>query len=343
MRHFQPDQLLDLTVRLLQAAGASPEDARVVGEHLVAANLAGHDSHGLIRIPQYHRDAQEGKLALDASVEVVRENAVSALLDAHRTWGQVAAGQALDLALDKARAIGMSAVAVRRCYHVGRVGTYPLRAAREGFIAQVWCNGRGIARVAPWGGREAKLSTNPVAIAIPAPKSPILVDITTSVVAEGKVRLARNKGEPVPPGWILDRDGQATQDPNHLYEGGTILPVGGVVGHKGYGLSMIVDLLGGVLSGSGCGFMPGTRLGNGLFIQLVDPTLFQPMDEFLQSVEEYTRYLQDSPTAPGVAAILLPGDPELSNETQRRSQGIPIDDGTWNRVTEVAEKMGVQL
>ena len=237
----------------------------------------------------------------------------------------------------------MSSVAVRRCYHVGRVGTYPLRAAREGLIAQVWCNGRGVARVAPWGGREAKLSTNPVAIAIPAPESPILVDITTSVVAEGKVRLARNKGESVPPGWILDRDGEPTQDPARLYEGGTILPVGGAVGHKGYGLSMIVDLLGGGLSGSGCGFMPGTRPGNGLFIQLVNPALFLPPDEFLQMVGEYTRYLKDSSTAPGVPAILLPGDPELSTEAERRRQGIPIDDGTWQQVTQVAVELGVQL
>ncbi|MCH2586516.1 MAG: Ldh family oxidoreductase, partial [Planctomycetes bacterium] len=193
-----------------------------------------------------------------------------------------------------------------------------------------------------WGGTEARLATNPVAIAIPTRTEPLLVDITTSVVAEGKVRISRNAGKEIPEGWVLDAGGKPTTNPADLYEGGTLLPLGGREGHKGYGLSIVVDLLGGALSGAGCGKMT-EKVGNGLFIQLTDPACFCEPEEFLDQVERFSEYLRSSPLKDGVSEILLPGEPEQRTAARRRREGIEIDDGTWSQVLELAGELGVEV
>jgi uncharacterized oxidoreductase len=187
------------------------------------------------------------------------------------------------------------------------------------------------------------MGTNPIAIAIPTGKRPLLVDITTSVVAEGKVRVAKNKGVKVPDGWRLDQEGRPTNNPGDLYEGGTLLPFGGDVGHKGSGLSLVVDLLGGALTGDGCGAMPGVPVGNGLLIELCDPTAFLSRDEYLRRVDEFLAYVTSSKPKPGVERILLPGEPEYLTEQARRRDGIPIDDETWRQVRAVADKLRVDI
>jgi len=195
--------------------------------------------------------------------------------------------------------------------------------------------------VAPWGGTEPRLATNPVAVAIPTRAEPLLVDITTSVVAEGKVRVSRNANREIPDGWVLDSEGRPTTNPADLYEGGSLLPLGGREGHKGYGLSIIVDLLGGALSGAGCGTMT-EKVGNGLFIQLTDPECFCAREEFLDHVERFTEYLKSSPLKEGVEEILLPGEPEQRTAALRREQGLEIDDGTWSQLLELAKGLGVE-
>jgi uncharacterized oxidoreductase len=329
-----------LVTDLVGGMGASGEAVTIVADHLVGAHLAGHDSHGLIRLKQYRDHVREGKLRPGAAPGVLRETPATALLDGNLAWGQVVAKTAVDLAVAKARKHGVSAVSVRKCYHVGRVGVYPLAAAREGFIAQLFCNGHGVARVAPWGGRDPRLATNPIAMAVPTRRDPILLDITTSVVAEGKVRLAKNKREPVPEGWLLDRAGKPTSDPEELYQGGSLLPLGGREGHKGYALSVLVDLLGGILSGSGCGTMT-QEVGNGLFLQVTDPGAFDERESFLRRVDDFVGYLKSSARKEGVEEILLPGEPELRAEARRRRDGIEIDATTWAQVEAMARELGV--
>jgi uncharacterized oxidoreductase len=344
MPNFTAAQLTEIAERILcRIPHTRGEDARVVAEHLTSAHLAGHDSHGIIRIPQYHQHAREGRLNAAATVEIERETPGTALLNGNWTWGQVTAKQAMDIAIEKARHHHIAAVGARQCYHVGRVGSFALLAAGRGFIARIWCNGHGIVRVAPWGGAEARLATNPVAIAVPTGGRPILVDITTSVVAEGKIRVAKNKGEKVPDGWLLDKDGAPTNDPAALYDGGTLLPFGGPVGYKGFGLGMVVDLLGGALTGAGCGVMSKEKIGNGLLVEVVDPAAFVERDVFLRRVDDYVAYLRSAKAAPGVKEILMPGEPEFRMEDQRRRDGISVDDETWRQVCETAAALGATL
>jgi LDH2 family malate/lactate/ureidoglycolate dehydrogenase len=324
------EELLALAERLIGALGASAEDARTVAEHLAGANLAGHDSHGIIRIAQYRDHVRQGKIRPDRKPQIVRQTTTTALLDGNLAWGQVVARRAMETAIAKARANGVSAVCVRNCYHVGRAGVYPLQAAEEGFIAQIHCNGHGVVRVAPWGGTEPRLATNPMAIAIPTGGRPILVDITTSVVAEGKVRLARNAGKALPEGWVLDGAGRPATDPAELYRGGSLLPFGGREGHKGYGLSVVVDLLGGALSGAGCGLLTD-KVGNGLFIQVTDPAAFGEREEFYGRAAEFLAYLKTSPPRAG-GEVLWPGEPEERTAERRRREGIDIDEGTWREL-----------
>lgn len=340
---FGADELLQLASRLLEGVGASAEEAHIVADHLVNAQLAGHDSHGLIRIPQYHLHAKEGKLKLNQVVEIERQTSTTAMINGNNTWGQVVATRATELAIEKAKAHSLGAVGVRNCYHIGRVGVYPLLAASQGFICKVWCNGHGVVRVAPWGGTEPRFGTNPIAIAIPTGGDPIVVDITTSVVAEGKVRVAKNKGVQVPDGWILDRDGNPTNNPGDLYNGGSLLPMGGSVGHKGYGLAMIVDILGGALTGDGCGAMPGVPVGNGLLIEVIDPAAFCTRQEFEHNVQAFIDYVRSSKTKQGVSEILLPGEPEMRTTRQRQQEGITIDDNTWQQLQAVADEVNVKL
>ncbi len=341
MPHYTAIELQDFAHSIINALGSSEEQSKIVAEHLATSNLAGHDSHGVIRLPQYRNHVNEEKIDPKAEPKIIKETPTTALLDGNKAWGQVVAQKALDLGIKKAKNNGLSAIAIRNCYHIGRVGVYPINAAKEGLICQVHCNGHGVARVAPWGGTDAKMATNPISVGIPTREDPILVDITTSVVAEGKVRVSLNANKDIPEGWILDKTGQATTNPADLYEGGTILPFGGAQGHKGYGLSLIVDLLGGVLSGAGCGFMT-KKFGNGVFIQLTDPTAFEDQDEFLNRVEAYKTYIKESPTQDGVDDILLPGEPELNAEKARVKTGIDLDGGTLVQLNLLAEELGVE-
>ncbi len=340
MKRYSPHALAPFAASILEALGTRADDAVTVAEHLVDSHLVGHDSHGLIRLRQYRDHVRDGKVSPGAETEALIDTPTTALLDGHFGWGQVIAKRATDLAIEKASRYRVAAVSVRNCYHIGRVGVYPELAARQGFIGQLWCNVHGVCRVAPWGGTDARMSTNPVAIAIPTRDEPLLVDITTSVVAEGKVRVAKNAGKEIPEGWVLDRQGRPTTDPAKLYDNGTLLPLGGREGHKGYGLSVIVDLLGGALSGAGCGTLTNL-VGNGLFLQVTDPTAFAPREEFLDRVEEFVAYLRSSDTKEGVDAILLPGEPERRTREERTQTGIAIDASTVAQLTELAAELDV--
>jgi uncharacterized oxidoreductase len=229
---------------------------------------------------------------------------------------------------------------------MGRLGDYPALAAAQGMVAIAAVNNHGGgAWVAPWGGREGRLSTNPIAIATPGPDGPILLDITTSVVAEGKIRVKRNRGEPMPPGWALNAAGEPTTDPRDLYgtPRGAILPFGGEAGHKGFGLSLMVDILAGALTGGECSQESAPRVGNALFTIAIDVAAMTPPSAFDGQVRALIDWVRSAALAPGFDAIRIPGEPEAQTEARRRVEGIPIDDETWRQIAEFASTLGVSM
>jgi len=331
---------------VLIALGAPDSAAERVASSLVLSNLVGHDSHGAIRIPQYVRFVNEGRIDPKAETTVEREAACTARLNGNWGWGQVAAWDAVRVATEKARQCGISGVALCCSNHIGRAGEYAEEIARHGMVGLLTVNNHGGAiQVAPYGGRQARLSTNPLAFAAPTSGDPILVDMTSSVVAEGKVRVLRNQGKQVPEGWLIDAEGRATVDPRALYTDppGALLPLGGQLGHKGYGLGVMVDVLSGGLSGAGCS-MPGrTRIGNAVFLEAISIEAFSSRQEYLAEVDGLVAALRSCPPADGFKEVLVPGEPERRTERQRRENGIPIDEETWHQVVEAAASLGVPV
>jgi LDH2 family malate/lactate/ureidoglycolate dehydrogenase len=340
MPTFAADELRTITANVFQAAGVPAEVAERVSESLVESNLLGHDSHGVIRIMQYLRDLRRGLVDPQARVEVLKETTTTALLDAHWQFGQVAARRGMAMAIEKARASHLAAVAMAHCYHIGRLGEYAAMAAEQGLIGLVTCNTGGPG-VAPYGGKGRLFGTNPVACALPAGRhAPFLMDFATATVAEGKLRVARAQGKAVPEGWILDRDGRATTDPTDFYEGGVLLPFGG---HKGYALCLLVDLLGGALAGHGCTCLPEFTGGNGVFILVLDIEAFRPLAEWQDTADRLFDRVKACPAAPGFEQVMIPGEPELAAKARRLRDGIEIDDSTWQEIVRVAREAGVEV
>jgi uncharacterized oxidoreductase len=346
MRTFTAETLEAFAARLLVAAGAPEEEAAIVAGALVRANLAGHDSHGVIRLEQYCRLMREGLIVPGAPTEVVAETPGTVVVDGHWGFGQVVARRATELAIARARSQGVGVAGARHANHMGRLGDYPAMAAARGMVAIAAVNNHGGgAWVAPWGGREGRLSTNPIAIAAPGPDGPILLDITTSVVAEGKIRVKRNRNEPMPAGWALDARGEPTTDPMDLYgtPRGAILPFGGEAGHKGFGLSLMVDILAGALTGADCSQAAAPRVGNAFFLVAIDIAGMTPLSAFDGQVRALIDWVRSAALAPGFDAILIPGEPEAATEARRRAEGIPVDDETWRQMTDFARALGVAI
>src|SRR5215475_11979411 len=263
----QADRLSRIGTALLKAAGASDEEARAVATGCVAANLAGHDSHGVIAIPTYIDRIKAGHIAPGAKWEIVQESPTTTVIDGHWGFGFHVNAKAMALTIAKARSANLAACTVFRQSHVGRLGAYPLMAAREGLIALATADsGRSPKHVAPFGGREARLGTNPISIAVPSDlEAPFYLDMATSAVAAGKVTLAAARGEAIPPGWVVDADGRQTTDPRALRKGGALMPLGGTEGYKGSGLAAMVEVLCGLLTGLGFGVEPTGRHNDGCF------------------------------------------------------------------------------
>lgn len=337
---FQPVPLASYASRIFQAADTPRMTADLVGQSLVSANLAGHDSHGVIRIPQYLRQIEEGELRPQATPEIERETPVMTLYNGHRCFGQLAAKVAIENGIGKARGNAVAVVGLKHSGHVGRLGEWVGLAADEGFIALAFANGgRSGGLVAPFGGAERRLSTNPIATAVPLEGRPsMLLDFATSAVAEGKVRVALNSGKSMPDGWALDKNGEATHDPADVYDDGMLLPA---AGHKGYGLALLTDYLGGILTGSGGPGIPGSVLGNGVLFVLLNISFFRPMDEFFSDGERIASRIKATRPAPGFDEVLIPGEPEARSAESRQMDGIPLDDTTWREIVDAAEKLGV--
>jgi uncharacterized oxidoreductase len=339
MPTFRHDALEQLGSQIFAALGVPPQGADWIAQLLVRANLRGHDSHGVIRIPQYVGSWRKGEIDAKAEPALVEEGPATALLDGKLGFGQIVARRAMEVAMQKAAAIGVSAVGVFNSNHIGRLADYAEMALERDMLALISVNAGGAGqRMAPWGGRAPRLSTNPIAFACPAGSAaPISFDIATTVAAEGKVRVKRNRGEQMPLGWVLDPDGNPTTDPNQLYgtPPGSILPAGG---HKGYCLALMVDVLGGILARAGYSRPNPGPIHNGIFMVVVDIARFVAPETFRSEVDDLVAYLKSSPTVPGVAEILTPGEPELRTEAERRQAGIFVEEQTWGQIADIARE-----
>jgi LDH2 family malate/lactate/ureidoglycolate dehydrogenase len=342
---IQVGELRSLARRMFEALQVPPEEAAWVAELLVRANLVGHDSHGVIRIPQYAQAIQAALIRPGAPFEVIQESPSIALIDGHWGLGQVVARHAMELAIRKAKETGISSVGAHNLYHVGRLADYTRMAAEQELVGIMMVNAVGASPiVAPFGGAAGRLATNPIAIAFPTGGSvPFLLDMATSVVAEGKVRVKRHRGEKTPEGWLIDNEGRPTTDPNALYQEprGAILPLGERAGHKGFGLAMVVEILSGILARGGYGGRGTTRFSNGTFIVVINIRAFVEPDDFRAEIDDLLAYVKSAPTAPGVGAIMYPGEPEAMVQQQRECEGIPLDDETWQQLMALAHDLGL--
>jgi uncharacterized oxidoreductase len=342
MQTVQSSVLTDFASRIFEAAGVPGDVATQVAASLVASNLAGHDSHGVVRVMQYLGAVERGETDANGSPAITHETSVMAVVDAQRTFGQIAGAFAMQMAIDKARDAGIAAVALHNSAHVGRLGEWVEMAAAEGMIGLSFCNGgRSGGIVAPFGGAARRLGTNPIAAAVPlADRPPFVLDFATSAVAEGKVRVARNGGKEIPTGWVLDKEGNSTTNPEDLYEGGMLVPA---AGHKGYSLSLLVDLLGGMLTGGGSAPQDGTMQSNGVLFIVLSIAAFRTPEEFAAEAVAMVDRIKSTPTAPGFSAVLLPGEPEQQSAAQRSTSGVPLDDGTWAQLVAEAKRLGVSV
>jgi len=337
------DHLKKFTSAIFAAVGCSGHEAERIGHYLVEANLAGHDSHGVIRVPYYVEWAKVGKVVANQHLKVVFENEVIAVAAGQFGFGQVLGEEAMRLGVGKARKHGVAVIALRNSGHLGQIGAWPLLVARAGLTSLHWVNtsGAGIL-VAPFGGINRRLSANPVAAGVPVKDGePIVLDMSACTIAEGKIKVALNKGVQVPPNCIVDSKGRPTTDPKVFYGSppGAILSI---AGHKGYGLGVIAEVLAGALTGGGCSNPENVhRLANGMLSIILDQNVFQPEPAFAAEMARFVSWVKSAETCTPDGEILMPGEIEARNRAHRIRDGIELDETTWGQLMTVANSLGV--
>ena len=337
------EQLHHLGAGIFRAAGASVEEAQIVMEHLVGANLAGHDSHGIILLPTYIDRIKRGHIVPGAPMTIERETPTSAHINGNWGFGYVVTTRAMEMAIAKAQQHQVAAITIYQQSHVGRLADYPLMAARAGMIGLITCDsGRGPKTVVPFGGRAARLGTNPISVAFPSDlEGPIFLDMATSAVAAGKLSVRRSRGEPAPEGWVVDKHGNPTTDLAAYYDGGAILPMGGDQAHKGYVLSFMVETLSGILTGLGFGIDPQGRHNDGSFLAVFDVNAFRSLADFKRDIAAFVDYLKATPPAAGFTQVLYPGELEYRTTQRLQQEGIYVEDATWNRLLALQKEYGL--
>jgi LDH2 family malate/lactate/ureidoglycolate dehydrogenase len=336
---FRASYLHSITRRIFSAAGAPRPIADVVAGILVNANLAGHDSHGVLRIPEYLGLIERGRLRADAEPTVLSETASTLLLDGNNGFGHNSARLAMARAIEKARRSAICCVNLVRPGHIGRLGEYAEQAAHAGCIGIITVGsgqgGRG--SMTPYGGARGAFGTNPIAVGVPTGDDvPFIIDYATSMVAEGKLRVARSKGEDLPEGCIVDRHGVPSVKPEDFYDGGYLLPFGN---HKGYALALLTCLLGG-LSGR---FDVEHGAMDGAYLQAIDVAALTPLESYHQGVRAFLDGIRRTPPAPGFDAVLVPGDFEHRSRRQRLVHGIEVPDVIYRQIEECAGRFDVSL
>ena len=341
------EQLRVVGASIFEALGAPKDDAELVSDLLVEANLTGFDSHGMIRLPIYARGVKMGAVKPGAEIRIVEETPSTAVVDGGWNFGQVVARHAMSLCIEKAKNSIVGLVTVRRCQHVGRLNAYAEMALEHDMIGIMSVNSASY--VAPFGGRSRQLGTNPLCFAVPAGEEPPMVlDMATSVWARGKIMVHLARGEELPEGVFMDPDGNPTTDPAWYDKGGVLRNLGGIAGYKGYGLSLLVEVLTGALTAAGCSNSEEYRSrpfygGNGAFMMAIDIGRITDIDDFKRRVDDLFRSVRNSPVAPGYDEILIPGDPERRSREERLKKGIYVEDKTWGEIVALADELGVAV
>ncbi len=342
---FDHSQLRAFIASVFSHAGSEAAEARIVADHLVEANLQGHDSHGVWRVARYMDRLKAGNLRANQRARVTVDSGPLIRVEGDLGYGQVIARQAMTLGIARAQEAGAAVLAVCDCAHMGRIGAWAEMAAEAGLVSIHFVNttGAGI-MVAPFGGRDRRLSSNPIAAGIPVPgRPPVILDLATTVVAEGKIQVAFNKGTPLPEGCIIDAEGRPSRDPADFYADppGAMLPFGG---HKGSGLSFLCEVLAGSLTGGRSGHpdnAPAGRLVNNMLAIIVETGRFWSPDDYAGDVARLVAWVGGSrPSVPG-GEVLFPGDLERRTREERLAGGVPLDDRTLEQVRDAARSVGV--
>ena len=348
---IQVNNLIDFVAEVFSHSESSPEEARRIATYLTTANLTGHDSHGVIRVPVYIRWKKMGSVVPDQTVDLVVDTPSLAVIDGRFGYGQTVTPQAVKLGIEKCKKAGLAAVALRNAGHIGRVGDWAEMAAAEGLVSIHFVTAAGSLLVAPYGGVEKRFSTAPYCVGIPRHgQDPIVLDFATSIVAEGKVLVASRGGKKLPKGALIDADGTLSEDPAVLYgpyeaEGtrdhtkgtGAIRAFGE---HKGSGLAFICELLGGALTGTGA-TSANRRFANGMLAIYIDPKVVDPADFFDGEITRYTDFIRATKPISGIDQVLVPGDPERKMRAERTANGVPLPDDTWAAIVNTAREVGV--
>jgi len=336
--------------RILKGAGSAPAEARQVAANLVLANLSGHDSHGVGMVPRYVDAVAEGGLQPNTSMRVQLDGGSLLTLDGQRGYGQIVGVQAMELGMARARAHGSCIMTLGQAHHLGRIGHFAEMAVAQGLVSMHFVNVLSRPVVAPWGGGDGRFGTNPCCIGIPlAGAEPFVLDFATSRVAQGKMRVAHNKGERVSPGYLIDEHGRPSDDPgvvvvpqsNGLF--GALMTFGE---HKGYGMAIACELLGGALTGGGTWHRPADTarsVYNGMLTILIDPARLGTQAAFEAEAKAFVDWLRQSPPGTGTDGVQLAGEPERRARAARTRDGVEVDDGTWAELVAAGGKVGVAL
>lgn len=341
---FQAAALRQFVEALLGYAGSEPEEARLVADHLVSANLAGHDSHGVGMIPGYIRSLAQGNLQLNQHVSVVKDAGAVLTLEGNGAFGQVVAHEAMQLGIEKARQFGLAAVALHNAHHIGRIGYWAEKCAAAGFISIHFVNVVGDPMVAPFGGKDRRFGTNPLCVVFPRKDAPpLLLDYATSAIAFGKTRVAWHKGEPIAESCLIDHQGQPTLDPAVMH----VSPLGSLLTfaqHKGYALAAMCEILGGALSGGKTTHQDTLQesvdaIFNCMTTIILNPELFAAPD-MQQQTDAFVDWVKQSPHDPA-QPIQIPGEWEANNRQTRLAHGIPLDESSWKAICQAALAAGM--
>jgi hydroxycarboxylate dehydrogenase B len=339
---FREKNLVRAIEAIALAGGSDAGEAKLVAENLVTANLVGHDSHGIGMMPRYVEALQEGGLHPNRQVEVKFDAGALLSLDGCAGYGQSIGLQATEMAIARAKQHGTAIVALGNSHHLGRIGHWAEMAVAQGLVSLHFVNVQSFARVAPFAGADRRFGTNPVCIGIPLPgEKPFLLDMATSAVAQGKLRVAHNKRAKIPPGWLIDDQGNPTDDPRW----GVLAPLGAMTcfgEHKGYGLAVACELLGGALTGGGVTSYDNKtqrRVLNGMLTIVIDPARLGTQNSFAKDSTSFLEWLRASRPAPGHDHVRIAGEPEREYRAKRSREGIPVDDETWKEIRAAAAKL----
>ena len=341
---FRAEALSSAVRAIIAGAGSDEREAAAVAANLVEANLRGHDSHGVGMVPRYVDAVLEGGLAVNAHVAVRQDGGALLTLDGQRGYGQVIGAEAMELGAARAKEHGVALVGLAHSHHLGRIGQWAEQCIGHGLVSIHFVNVLSRPIVAPFGGRDARIGTNPFCVGIPRPGGePIVLDFATSKIAQGKTRVAHNKGVAVEPGTLIDDQGEPTVDPRYAVVEplGALLPFGE---HKGAGLALVCELLGGALAGGATARAVSDgrrRVLNSMFSILVDPERLGTAQNLAREMEGFVAYATASPPQPGVERVLTPGEPERAMRARRLRGGVPVDAVTWAEIAAAGEKVGV--